>query len=154
MLRISKLADYGTAIMNYLANHTNSVFSASEIADRTHIALPTVSKILKILLEAKLVVSIRGTHGGYKIAKSAQEISIAQIITAIDGKPALTECAQANSTCLQDSVCNVKHNWQIINRFVMATLENLTLADMAKPLNLIPQLNTIKQLKSSTSVEN
>ncbi len=133
MLRISKLADYATGIMNHLAHYPAQVFSAAEIAHQVHISSPTVSKILKLLLEAGLVVSSRGADGGYRIARSAQEINIAQIITAIEGAPALTECSQ-HSLCSHDSICAVKSNWQMINHFILNALQSLTLADMAKPL--------------------
>lgn len=135
MLRISKLADYATGIMNHLAHYPEHVFSATEIAHQVHITVPTVSKILKLLLEAGLVVSSRGAEGGYRIARSAQEISIAQIITAIEGAPALTECSQHN-LCTHDAICTMKGNWQTINRFILNALQSLTLADMAKPLHM------------------
>lgn len=144
MLRISKLADYGTVIMNYLALHSEQVFSAAEIARNIHMQTPTVSKLLKLLLEADLVISIRGAEGGYRLARSAEQITIAQIIAAIEGLPALTECCDSVKLCAQDSFCAIKGNWKVVNRFILAALENLTLSDMTKPLALSPLLDRIK----------
>jgi FeS assembly SUF system regulator len=138
MLRISKLADYATVIMHRLAVKPGDVLSASEIAQRVHLSKPTVSKILKILSDADLVTSIRGAGGGYKLAQMPADITIARVITAVEGQPALTECAQTSQLCVQDSVCAIKHNWQVINRFILEALENLTLADMGKPLSFYP----------------
>ena len=133
MLRISKLADYATLIMSYLALHSNQIFSAVAIAKQIHLAVPTVSKILKILAEAKLVISQRGAAGGYKIARSAEDITVAELVSAIEGYPSLTECC-SSSACALDSLCAIKDNWKMINKVMMSALASLTLQDMLQPL--------------------
>jgi FeS assembly SUF system regulator len=138
MLRISKLADYGTVIMNYLAKEPQSLLSANEISRKVHLALPTASKVLKILVAANLVVSVRGTDGGYRLSRLPEQITIADVITAVDGAPALTECNAMNKTCSQDSICAIRDNWRLINKTIFMALNSLTLADMTKPLNLHP----------------
>lgn len=136
MLRISKLADYATVILNCLSQDTASQLSANEIAQHTHLSRPTVSKILKILLEAQLVISTRGVVGGYRLARAASAITLAQIIAAIEGPPGLTECAKSAHLCRQNTTCAIKHNWQAIHQFILATLETITLAEMGKSLLL------------------
>ena len=138
MLRISKLADYGTVIMNFLAMEPTTVFSANEIAQKVHIAVPTASKVLKKLVNANLVTSVRGAEGGYRLAHSPQEITIADVITALDGQPALTECNAVTKKCSKDSVCAIRDNWRLINKVVLTALNSLTLADMSKPLEHHP----------------
>ena len=91
MLRISRLTDYATVILARLAG--GSLASAADIAERTRIGLPTVSKLLKELQHAGLVTSVRGAHGGYQLARPAGAISAADIIDAVEGPVALTECA-------------------------------------------------------------
>lgn len=135
MLRISKLADYGTVIMNYLAKEPKSLLSAGDIASKVHLTLPTTSKILKILVAANLVSSVRGSGGGYRISRDPQEITVAEVITALDGQPALTECNIMAKKCSQDKVCDIRDNWRLINKVIMNALQSLTLADMAKPLD-------------------
>lgn len=134
MLRISKMADYAAIIMNCLATHPQQLFSAAEIAKQVHVAVPTASKILKLLLEARLVTSTRGAGGGYKLLRNAREISVIEIIGAVDGAQAITECSKGEKVCLHDSVCALRDNWRIINRVIFAALQNLTLADMMNPL--------------------
>jgi len=134
MLKISKLADYATVIMNFLAIRPEQVFSAAEIARQIQVAVPTVSKVLKLLSEAGLLISARGASGGYQLSKSAAEISLIEVITAIDGSPAITECSQKHKICSQESVCAVRHNWRLINQVIMSALRGLSLADMTKPL--------------------
>lgn len=138
MLRITKLADYGTVIMNCFAKEPHSLMSASKIANKVQISLPTVSKILKKLVAANLIISVRGAEGGYRLSRSPSDITVAQVITAFDGKPALTECTNAGIRCSKDAVCSIRDNWRIINHVILTALESLTLADMTKPLATHP----------------
>jgi FeS assembly SUF system regulator len=138
MLRISKLADYGTVIMNCLAKQPQTLLSASEIARKVHLASPTASKILKILMAANLVISVRGADGGYRLARAPEDITVAEVIAALEGQPALTECNVITKKCSQDSVCAIRDNWRLINRVIYSALNSLTLADMTKPLDLHP----------------
>lgn len=135
MLRISKLTDYATVILSYLALDFKRVFSATAIARAIHLAPPTVSKILKILSEAGLVRSFRGIDGGYQLARSTQEITLADIVTAIEGPLAMTECCTDNSACSLDSLCGIKDNWKIINKVIIEALSRVTLHDMKQPLS-------------------
>jgi FeS assembly SUF system regulator len=94
-----------------------------------------VSKILKMLSRAELLVSHRGVKGGYSLARLPDEVSIAQIIDAIEGPIAMTECsATAPGLCELEPVCPVRSNWRKINRAVREALEKLTLAEMTHPL--------------------
>lgn len=135
MLRISKMADYATVVLNCLSAEEKILLSSNEIAQQTHLGRPTVSKILKILLEAGLVISIRGVTGGYSLARPPQQITIAQVIAAIEGPTALTECS-STKLCTQNATCRVKYNWQTIHRFILNTLESVTLADMLTTISL------------------
>jgi Fe-S cluster assembly protein SufB len=151
MLRISKLADYATLILHCLAAQPTELASASDIAHKTGLQLPTVSKLLKAALRGKLVVSIRGVGGGYRLAKDPKDISLAEIITAIEGQPALTQCSEKNSHCAQDGRCAIKHNWQNINRFFLTTLANISLADMQQRLTLEEPLHKVITQNSTNS---
>jgi FeS assembly SUF system regulator len=134
MLRVSKLTDYATVIMSYLALTPKTVVSAAQIAQEIHINLPTVSKILKILSEAGLVISFRGAGGGYQLARPITEITVAEVVTAIEGKLAMTECCINENICALDSLCSLKDNWKIINKMILTALAGLTLQDMMMPL--------------------
>lgn len=130
MLRISKLADYGTVLMVYLARHA-SLVNAKDIARHTHLALPTVSKLLKQLTQSGLLISVRGASGGYRLQRSPATISIADIIYALDEKKGLTECSVHGSHCLLEKVCTTKGNWQLISRAIEDALAGITLHDLA-----------------------
>ncbi len=97
MLRLSKLADYGSQIMTLMARDKD-VHSASEIAENLGITVATVSKILKMLARQNLVVSVLGAKGGYTLARPSSDISIAEIINAMDGPISITECSSAETS--------------------------------------------------------
>ena len=132
MLRISKLTDYATIILSYLALAPEKIQSATLIAKACHLGVPTVSKILKILTEAELVRSYRGMEGGYQLARDVKAITIADVVLAIEGKVAVTECC-SGTTCALDSLCAVKENWQVINKVIIKALAEVTLNDMIRP---------------------
>lgn len=134
MLKISKLADYATVIMGHLAQHQAESQSATEVAEATKIPVPTVSKVLKLLNEAGLVVSVRGPSGGYHLKMVPSAISVGAIIAAIDGKPAITECSQQHSGCILESSCGHRANWRKINRAVINLLNKISLAEMNAPI--------------------
>ncbi|MET0986676.1 MAG: SUF system Fe-S cluster assembly regulator [Steroidobacteraceae bacterium] len=131
MLRISKLTDYGTVILAVLATQSEQRLTAAEVAERSHIALPTVSKLLKSLQRGGLVVSMRGSLGGYQLARPAAEISAAEILDTIEGTIALTECSSGHSTCCIAATCRVGHAWQRVNAAIRRALNDVTLAQLA-----------------------
>ena len=145
MLRISKLADYSLMIMSEIARHSDQIHNARDLATRTHLALPTVSKILKALVRAGLLLSERGSKGGYKLQQAPQDIAITHIISSIDGNFGLTECSRHAGRCSLETYCALRNNWRRVNQAIKATLDNISLADMAHPLGSIPPLPHSKQ---------
>jgi FeS assembly SUF system regulator len=133
MLRLSKLSDYGTVIMAHMAREPARSYSAGELAEAVSLARPTVTKLLKLLAREQLLVSQRGAKGGYMLARTPEEISIAQIIDAVDGRFGMTECCSSAGLCVQETVCSVRANWQRINRVIRDTLASVTLGEFAGP---------------------
>jgi FeS assembly SUF system regulator len=131
MLRISKLTDYGTIILACLASQPGRLWTASEVAERTRVGLPTVSKLLKKLQRTGLVVSTRGSHGGYQLARAAAEITAAHILDALEGPFAITECSGQHSNCDLESNCRVGHAWQRVNGAIRRALTDISLAQLA-----------------------
>ena len=131
MLRISKLTDYGTVILACLAREPDRLWSAAEVAERTRVGLPTVSKLLKRLQRSGLVTSTRGSHGGYQLARAPEGITAAQILDALEGPFAITECSSEHSTCGLESSCTVGHAWQRVNAAIRRALTDISLAELA-----------------------
>lgn len=134
MIRIGKLTDYAMLIVSRLAKTEGALLSATALAEEVHLSSTTVSKVLKILSEANLVKSVRGAEGGYLLAKSAAEITVADIITAMEGDFAITECCELSNQCAIHSICAMRDNWRKINKAIQAMLSGLTILDMLEPL--------------------
>lgn len=131
MLRISKLTDYGTVILACLASQPARLWTAAEVAERTRVGLPTVSKLLKKLQRSGLVASTRGSHGGYQLARPAGEITAAHILDALEGPFAITECSGQHSACDLESNCRVGRSWQRVNAAIRRALTDISLAQLA-----------------------
>ena len=134
MLRISKMTDYAIMVMVELHALRGVVLSAQAVAERSHLELPTVSKVLKLLVKMNLVDSYRGANGGYSLERDAKDISVAEIIAAIEGPIAMTECSVEEGLCAQEAICSLRGNWQRISIAVAKAMEGVSLADMAQPV--------------------
>ncbi|MCK5191073.1 MAG: SUF system Fe-S cluster assembly regulator, partial [Methylococcales bacterium] len=122
MLKLSKLTDYATVILSYMAKDQTNMHAAQEVSDETGITQPTVSKILKLLVRAKVVTSVRGAKGGYLLARSPEKITVAAVINALEGPIALTECSASHKNCDQASGCDIQGNWGLINQKIFNAL--------------------------------
>ena len=151
MLRMSRLTDYGIVLLTQLAADAPGAASASagtsppaaavepihnarELAARAGLPLPVVSKILKALTREGFLLSHRGAKGGYALARRPEEISVADVIDALEGPIALTECGtEPLGACEREARCAVRQPWQQINREVRRALERVRLADLVQP---------------------
>ncbi|GLQ49648.1 SUF system Fe-S cluster assembly regulator [Dyella flava] len=133
MFRVSRLTDYATVVMTCIAAHPDDVLSTAQIAEETHLELPTVSKLLKLLGHAGLVESFRGVNGGYRLARPADAISVAEIVEAMEGPLGMTECSLSDGHCDRISQCGVRGSWQHINNVLDNALRSMSLADMLHP---------------------
>lgn len=116
-----------------MAKDQSNMHAAQEVSDETGITQPTVSKILKLLVRAKVVTSVRGAKGGYLLARAPEKITVAAVINALEGPIALTECCASHKHCDQASGCDIQGNWDLINQKIFNALESVTLADMIMP---------------------
>lgn len=131
MLRISRLTDYATVLLATLAGEPGRVQTATALAEQTHIAAPTVSKLLKQLQRAGLVTSTRGLHGGYQLSRPASQISAAAILDALEGPMAITDCAAGHGNCEIEDSCRVSRVWQRLNLAMRRALYDVSLAQLA-----------------------
>jgi FeS assembly SUF system regulator len=138
MVRLGKLTDYGIVLMTCIARGQGACLrTARDLAQESKLPYSTVSKLLKELLQSGLLISQRGIKGGYVLAKDPQEISVVEIIAAIEGPMALTECStEVIGACNIEPCCPIKSNQQIINQAIRAVLEKIRLSDLIQPLNL------------------
>ena len=130
MIKLSRLADYGVSLMTRLANRSGELVTTPDLALVTGLSVPTVGKVLKLLAQNELIASQRGTKGGYALIRRAEDISVAEIIRAVDGPIALTECMDSENICDFESLCPTRTNWRKINDVVSDALEKVSLAEM------------------------
>lgn len=134
MLRMSKMTDYGFVLLSALARDGSGVRSARELASSTKVPLPSVAKVLKELTAAGLLHSSRGASGGFGLARPPESITIAEVVAALEGPIALTDCGRdLSGLCELEGVCHIRDHWTVINRTIRSALERLTLADLNRP---------------------
>lgn len=166
MVRLGKLTDYGLVLMTCMArsyasplhgsshgssfggsplphdSHASALGSSSlrtarDLAAESKLPISTVSKLLKHLLQSGLLASHRGTKGGYLLARDPHEISVLDVIAAIEGQMALTECStDVSGLCQIETCCPIKTNQRIINQAVRGVLEKVMLSDLTNPMQL------------------
>ena len=133
MIRITRQTDYGIVLLTHMADHLERRYNAPELAEEAHLPLPTVSKILKLLTREGLLASHRGIKGGYSLARGPEEISMAEVVSALEGPVAITECIDEGSGCTYTPTCRVRTNWQRINDALRDALAGISLAEMTHP---------------------
>jgi len=139
VIRLSKLADYAVVMLSYMAAREGEVYTTARLAERTAVPEPTAAKVLKLLARSALLESQRGSNGGYGLARPAADITVAEIIVAVDGPIALTACVEGSSEhCGVEQLCSMRGNWNRVNRAIRDALEDVTLADMAVPFAAAP----------------
>lgn len=132
MLRLSKQTDYATVLLSHMATAPERVCNVNELALATHVSAPMASKTLKILAREGLLTSERGANGGYRLSRSPAEISIADVVRAIEGPIAVTQCSSRDGCSLQ-SHCQIRPHWQVINHAIINSLKQLSLAELQGP---------------------
>ena len=138
MLRVTKLTDYATLVMTVLAAAPDAVLSAAELAERAGIELPTAAKVLKPLAQAGLVEGFRGANGGYRLARDPHEVSLADIVEAMEGPLAMTECSIHEGQCGIEDSCGVRGNWQRVNTVIAQALREVSLHAMTHGEDIAP----------------
>ncbi len=134
MFRLSKGTDYGIRILAHLAkDDVGTTHNAREVAEDLQLPLPMASKVMKSLARAGVLESHRGVKGGFSLSRPPSELSVADMITALEGPVALTECQMGVSMCQHEGSCTVQEPWSVINRSVQNTLSMITLSDLINP---------------------
>jgi FeS assembly SUF system regulator len=133
-MRLSHLADYAVVLMTAAARRpAGARLSATELSAETGVPLPTAQKLMGQLAARALLRSVRGASGGFSLAKAAQEISLADIVEAVEGPIALTMCSDpTNHQCLLDAHCRVKPHIGVVGRAVRGALGAVPLTELAR----------------------
>lgn len=135
MIKLSKLSDYAIVVLSRLAVEKGEVMTTSMLSSETGIPEPTVSKVLKLLSKQKIVISVRGPNGGYKMERTPADITVTELITALEGPIALTNCLEpSHNDCMIDALCPLKGGWHKVNMAVKSALDKVALSDLLIPM--------------------
>ncbi|MBZ0271455.1 SUF system Fe-S cluster assembly regulator [bacterium] len=160
MIRISRLTDYGIVLLTHMASDgaadssNPETHNAKDLASATYLPVPMVSKILKLLARDGLLLSQRGAKGGYRLSKPAGQINVAEVVRALEGPIAITECVVVDEEgmagcCDNADVCQVRGNWQRINHVVEEALSRISLRDMVQAPCELPAMTSVTMTTES-----
>jgi FeS assembly SUF system regulator len=137
VIRITRETDYGIVLLSKLAGGpADEVQTARDLSSWSGLPLPMVSKILKALARSGVLASHRGAKGGYSLARRPEEVSVGDVIRALEGPVGITECASSPGSCDQEPVCPIRCRWQEISGVVRHYLENIPLSHLIRPVPL------------------
>lgn len=151
MLRLSRLTDYAVVVLSQMAGRSGDVMTAIDLTEATALPQPTVAKVLKLLARSDVIESRRGTQGGYVLDRAASEVSVAEIISAIDGPVALTACVdEASGDCSVETCCPMRGRWDRLNTAVQAAFDSVSLAEILS-VNSVPNFIDVPRAGMQTS---
>ena len=132
-MRLSHLADYAVVLMTAAARRpAGARLSATELSGDTGVPLPTAQKLMGQLAARGLLTSARGASGGFALAKPATEISLADIVEAVEGPIAMTVCSEGRRDCALDAHCRVKPHMGLVGSAVRGALGAVSLTELAR----------------------
>ena len=139
MIRLNRMTDYAIVVLGALAHKRGETVATAYLAELTGLKQPTVAKVAKALLAADLLVTQRGVNGGYRLVRPAHTISLVDIVEAMEGPIAVTDCVDgAPEPCAVSNCCFMAHSWNRVNLAIRAALEAVTLEDLTDPAQLFP----------------
>ncbi len=150
MLRLNRMTDYAILVLGALARRHGETLASGHLARVTKLAQPTVAKVLKMLLAAELVETQRGVRGGYRIKKILADISLVDIVEAMEGPIAVTDCIEgARQPCSASKCCCMRNHWNHVNLAIRRALMDVTLEDLTNPAALFPLPQTSPMIKDN-----
>ena len=132
MIKLSKMTDYAVVCLGALARRPGYSMSATELSKETGLTLYTVQKLLKLLVsKSDFIKANRGALGGYILNKNSSEISVVEIIEALDGPITLTSCVdKSESFCEASDICFLGGKWNKINEIIRKSLNDISLKEL------------------------
>jgi Rrf2 family protein len=151
MLKLTKRSDYGLIALRHLAvAGPTGVVTAKEISDTYRIPQPLLAKVLQTLTRSGFLSAVQGAHGGYRLAKPANQITTLDVVRTIDGPVILTSCS-THDGCDQNDVCTVKAPLGLVHEEILKLLDSITVADLSSEMpKMPPRLYTLGPARGQT----
>jgi FeS assembly SUF system regulator len=140
MIKLNKMTDYAVVCLGMLARNPGHSMSATELSKETGLNLSTVQKLLKLLvIKSELIIAQRGSQGGYILNKKSSDISVVQIIEALDGPISITACVDSSDNfCEVSNICFLGGKWNKVNEVIRNSLNDISLDDLLNPAGIFP----------------
>ena len=140
MIKLNKMTDYAIVCLGMLARNPGHSMSATELSKETGLNLSTVQKLLKLLvIKSELIIAQRGSQGGYILNKKSSDISVVQIIEALDGPISITACVDSSDNfCEVSNICFLGGKWNKVNEVIRNSLNDISLDDLLNPAGTFP----------------
>jgi len=153
MIRVSRMADYGVVAMTHIARRADELHTAASVAGATGVPLPSATKLLKQLAKRGILESHRGAKGGYGLTRAPAEISVAELIVAVDGPIALADCLDGPAgNCGLESFCSVRSPWRKVTDAIRVALEEVSLAEIIASTAYVPPIGEASNLFARSEV--
>ena len=138
MIKLNKMTDYAVVCLGMLARNPGHSMSATELSKETGLNLSTVQKLLKLLvIKSELIIAQRGSQGGYILNKKSSDISVVQIIEALDGPISITACVDSSDNfCEVSNICFLGGKWNKVNEVIRTSLNDISLDDLLNPAGI------------------
>ncbi|GAB5464773.1 MAG: Rrf2 family transcriptional regulator [Candidatus Kapaibacteriales bacterium] len=131
MLKLSKKCEYAILALQYLADKRDELIPAKAIAEELSVSFEFLAKTLQVLYRKDIVISVKGTKGGYTLAREPQDISLGEVLEALDARPELIDCHSGDhESCERYDVCKIKDPMQIIHGKILEIFDNTTVEDL------------------------
>jgi len=133
MIRFSRMADYGVLLLGHFARHEEELASTRDLAETYHMPRSVVANLLKEFTKAGLLESRRGLHGGYRLARPVADISLLDVLNAVDGPVQLIDCAvedALNPSCGYEDVCPSRSPMRAVHRRIIKLLGDISLSEL------------------------
>jgi len=145
MLRVTRETDYGILLLTCFARFWDqSVLTTRDVSQETGVPYRMTCKILNLLVRKRLLQSQRGVSGGYTLSRQPEEITLSDMISALEGPIALTDCSKEKCDCELEENCNTRIHWQLINKAFEESLAKITLSSLAKPPQGLPTMKVLQ----------
>src|SRR6202789_313267 len=132
MLKLTKKADYGLIALRHLASTPGETASARDIAEAYRLPVPLLAKVLQTLARKRILESVPGTLGGYRLARDPRRVTALEVVRAIDGPVILTHCFTEHGTCDQSETCTVREPLRRVHEAILELLHKFTISDLAE----------------------
>ena len=144
-MRLSSMADYAVVTMCAAARHCGQArVNTQQLSEETGLPLPTVQKLVSKLSAAGLIKSVRGLGGGFKLARPAAAITLADIVEAVEGPIALASCSGAGrNDCTLEAACTVRPHWPVVDAALRGALAGVSLVQLSRPATTLTSELTI-----------